>query len=118
MEPDRLHAGTDRFRRPANGPSPSPSSTIGCVANRTSSLKPKDAPLQFIQQVQDFAAGTRILEPMKGFETAKIILVMFLWAICFPLITAGFAFAPHLTFATLRAFLAGAVLVAVGFALG
>ena len=55
---------------------------------------------------------------MKGFETAKIILVMFLWAICFPLITAGFAFAPHLTFATLRAFLAGAVLVAVGFALG
>jgi len=43
---------------------------------------------------------------------------MFLWAICFPLITAGFAFAPHLTFATLRAFLAGAALVAVGLVLG
>lgn len=43
---------------------------------------------------------------------------MLLWAICFPLITAGFAFAPHLTFATLRAFLAGAALVAVGLALG
>jgi len=55
---------------------------------------------------------------MRGFEIAKIILVMFLWAICFPLITAGFAFAPHLTFATLRAFVAGAALVAVGFALG
>jgi drug/metabolite transporter (DMT)-like permease len=55
---------------------------------------------------------------MKGFETAKIILVMFLWAVCFPLIAAGFAYAPHLTFATLRAFLAGGVLVGVGFALG
>lgn len=43
---------------------------------------------------------------------------MLLWAICFPLIAAGFAFAPHLTFATLRAFLAGATLVAVGLALG
>jgi len=55
---------------------------------------------------------------MKGFEAARIILVMLLWAVCFPLITAGFAFAPHLTFAALRAFLAGAALVAVGFALG
>lgn len=43
---------------------------------------------------------------------------MFLWAVCFPLIAAGFAFAPHLTFATLRALLAGAALVAVGLALG
>lgn len=43
---------------------------------------------------------------------------MLLWAICFPLITAGFAFAPHLTFATLRAFLAGVALVAAGLALG
>jgi drug/metabolite transporter (DMT)-like permease len=43
---------------------------------------------------------------------------MLLWAVCFPLIATGFAFAPHLTFATLRAFLSGAALVAVGFALG
>lgn len=58
------------------------------------------------------------LELMKIFEISKITLVMLLWAICFPLITAGFAYAPHLTFATLRAVLAGAALVAVGFALG
>jgi len=48
----------------------------------------------------------------------KIVLVMFLWAICFPLITAGFAYAPHLTFAALRAFLSGAALIGLGLALG
>ena len=48
----------------------------------------------------------------------KIVLVMFLWAICFPLITAGFAYAPHLTFAALRAFLAGAALIGLGLAMG
>ena len=51
-------------------------------------------------------------------EFSKIVLVMFLWAICFPLIVAGFAYAPHLTFAALRAFIAGAALVAVGLLLG
>ncbi len=55
---------------------------------------------------------------MKKAELAKTVLVMFLWSICFPLITTGFAFAPHLTFATLRALLAGAALIAVGLALG
>ena len=55
---------------------------------------------------------------MKIFEISRILLVMFLWAICFPLITAGFEFAPHLSFAALRAFLAGAVLVIVGIVLG
>ncbi len=55
---------------------------------------------------------------MRIFEGARITLVMLLWAICFPLITAGFAYAPHLTFATLRALLAGVALLAVGFALG
>lgn len=39
---------------------------------------------------------------------ARIVVVMFLWAVCFPLIVAGFAYAPHLTFATLRAFRASA----------
>ncbi len=43
---------------------------------------------------------------------------MFLWAVCFPLITAGFAYAPHLIFAALRALMAGAVLIGVGLALG
>jgi drug/metabolite transporter (DMT)-like permease len=48
----------------------------------------------------------------------RIVLVMFLWAICFPLITAGSLYAPHMTFAALRAFLAGAALVCLGLALG
>ena len=43
--------------------------------------------------------------------TAKIILAMLLWAACFPLITAGLEFSPHLTFATFRATLAGLSLV-------
>ncbi len=55
---------------------------------------------------------------MKAFEISKLTLVMLLWAVCFPLITAGFAYAPHLTFAALRAFLAGAALVSVGLMLG
>ncbi len=38
---------------------------------------------------------------------------MFLWAICFPLITLGMPYAPHLTFATLRTVLAGLTLLAV-----
>ena len=55
---------------------------------------------------------------MPVIEISKIILVMFLWAICFPLIVAGFAYAPHLTFAALRAFLSGAALVGAGLLLG
>tara|TARA_A200000113_G_C8843449_1_gene347754 strand:- start:33 stop:968 length:936 start_codon:yes stop_codon:yes gene_type:complete len=42
---------------------------------------------------------------------APILLVMFLWAICFPLITLGIKDAPHLTFAALRAALAGVSLL-------
>jgi len=49
---------------------------------------------------------------------AKILIVMFLWAVCFPLITTGIDFAPHLTFATLRALLAGLSLTGLAFALG
>lgn len=44
-------------------------------------------------------------------HTAQIITVMFLWAICFPLIVLGLPHAPHLTFAALRAFLAGTALL-------
>ncbi|WP_138380717.1 DMT family transporter [Luteithermobacter gelatinilyticus] len=43
--------------------------------------------------------------------TVQTILVMFLWAMCFPLIYWGLPYAPHLTFAALRAFLAGVVLL-------
>ena len=38
------------------------------------------------------------------------------WAICFPFITAGLDSAPHLTFAAMRALLAGAGLLALGVA--
>lgn len=43
---------------------------------------------------------------------------MLLWAACFPLLTIGIAYAPHLAFATLRALLAGLVLVGIALALG
>jgi len=43
----------------------------------------------------------------------QIVVVMFLWAICFPLITLGIDYAPHLTFATLRAMLAGITLLGI-----
>lgn len=48
---------------------------------------------------------------------AQIILVMLLWAACFPLITTGIEFAPHLTFATLRAILAGVTLTGLALVL-
>lgn len=40
----------------------------------------------------------------------QIVVVMLLWAACFPLITIGIEFSPHLTFAALRASLAGLTL--------
>lgn len=43
--------------------------------------------------------------------TLKVITVMVLWAACFPLITTGLTLAPHLTFAAMRAFIAGSTLV-------
>lgn len=48
----------------------------------------------------------------------RIILVMLLWALCYPLITVGIALAPHLSFATLRAAIAGLVLVGLACAMG
>ena len=46
-------------------------------------------------------------------HTLQIVIVMFLWAICFPLIKMGLQFAPHLTFAAMRAFIAGATLLVI-----
>lgn len=43
---------------------------------------------------------------------------MVLWAACFPLITTGLALAPHLTFAAMRALIAGSSLVATALLLG
>jgi len=45
----------------------------------------------------------------------RLLAVMVLWASCFPLITIGLDLAPHLAFAALRAALAGACLIALGF---
>ncbi|ASJ73652.1 DMT family transporter [Granulosicoccus antarcticus] len=41
------------------------------------------------------------------------VLVMFLWALCFPLINYGLSASPPMTFAALRALIAGAVLLAI-----
>lgn len=46
------------------------------------------------------------------------ILVMFLWATCFPLINVGLAYSPPMAFAALRAALSGAVLIVVAEWLG
>ncbi len=48
---------------------------------------------------------------------AKIILAMLLWASCYPLITIGIAYVPHLTFATMRAVMAGIILLGLALAL-
>ena len=45
-------------------------------------------------------------------------LVMFLWAVCFPLISVGLADSPPMTFAALRAVLSGAVLIGAAHVLG
>ena len=44
----------------------------------------------------------------------RLLAVMVLWASCFPLITIGLDFAPHIAFAALRATLAGICLIALG----
>jgi len=43
----------------------------------------------------------------------QVLLVMFLWAACFPLIALGLQDAPHLHFAALRALLAGVTLLVI-----
>ncbi len=54
---------------------------------------------------------------MNHVTTAKIVVVMLLWALCFPLISAGIEFSPHLSFAALRAAIAGAALIILALAL-
>lgn len=51
---------------------------------------------------------------MTATEIVRLIAVMVLWATCFPLITIGLDLAPHLAFASMRAALAGACLLAFG----
>tara|TARA_R110000772_G_scaffold22812_6_gene61579 strand:+ start:353 stop:1264 length:912 start_codon:yes stop_codon:yes gene_type:complete len=54
---------------------------------------------------------------MKLAYVIPIIFVMVLWAICFPFINIGLPYASHLTFAALRAFIAGSVLLLVALVL-
>ncbi len=46
--------------------------------------------------------------------TLRLLVVMVLWATCYPLIAIGLDLAPHLAFAAARAALAGACLLALG----
>lgn len=48
----------------------------------------------------------------------RLLVVMVLWAACFPLITIGLALAPHLAFAAMRAAIAGLSLIFLGAILG
>ena len=48
----------------------------------------------------------------------SILIVMLLWAICYPLIVLGLDDAPHITFAALRASIAGVILLLIGAVLG
>ncbi|MCX8227637.1 MAG: DMT family transporter, partial [Sulfitobacter sp.] len=54
---------------------------------------------------------------MSILSISKIIAAMLLWAACYPLLIVGIQLAPHLSFATLRAVIAGLVLVGLGCAL-
>jgi drug/metabolite transporter (DMT)-like permease len=50
-------------------------------------------------------------------DLSRVMLVMFLWALCFPLISAGLSTAPPLYFAALRSLVAGTGLLVPAFAL-
>lgn len=55
---------------------------------------------------------------MSASDVLKLSLVMLLWAVCFPLITLGIQDAPHISFAALRAVIAGVTLLALAAFLG
>jgi drug/metabolite transporter (DMT)-like permease len=57
-------------------------------------------------------------DPMAPTVAAGAVLVMFLWALCFPLIKYGLSTSPPMLFATLRAVLSGAVLLLIAQWLG
>lgn len=58
------------------------------------------------------------MKSSKTNNVLAIILVMVLWAICYPLIVMGLNFAPHITFAAMRASIAGVLLLIVAGFLG
>lgn len=54
---------------------------------------------------------------MLATDLSRVTLVMFLWALCFPLISSGLSSTPPLHFAAMRSFIAGAGLLVPAFAL-
>lgn len=69
-----------------------------------------------LANVERTATSTRINMAVTGQgivqgDVMRLGLVTFLWALCFPLITVGLVFAPPLTLAALRSFVAGAGLL-------
>jgi Integral membrane protein DUF6./Triose-phosphate Transporter family. len=58
------------------------------------------------------------MKSRKTNNVLAIILVMVLWAICYPLIVMGLNFAPHITFAAMRASIAGVLLLIIAGFLG
>lgn len=58
------------------------------------------------------------LDAQRSGPLLRLVLVMALWASCFPLIVIGLELAPHLLFAALRAGIAGAALIVLALALG
>lgn len=59
---------------------------------------------------QSMGTASNIPGPMSARDVLALVAVMFLWALCYPLITLGIDLAPHLSFATLRALVAGVAL--------
>jgi len=55
---------------------------------------------------------------MKTATGIQIVAVMLLWASCFPLVTIGIEYAPHLTFAAMRAAIAGIALLILASVMG
>jgi len=55
---------------------------------------------------------------MKTATGIQIVVVMLLWASCFPLVTIGIEYAPHLTFAAMRATIAGVALLILALVMG
>ncbi|NOZ71590.1 MAG: DMT family transporter [Chloroflexi bacterium] len=66
-----------------------------------STALPQPSPEAILSEKKALSAG----------DVGGLTLVMFLWAICFPLIAIGLPLAPALTFATLRSFVAGTALL-------
>ena len=63
------------------------------------------------------ALGDNTRQHLSRNTLALLLLVMFLWALCFPLISIGLITSPPLYFAALRALVAGASLLVVAFIL-